>query len=92
MIDFLLNLKELEELFNMCKCNKTGCSCGQQLSPPSFIDYTKPVQTKEGRKVRILCTNGPHKTYPVIGIVPGQESIPACYGKVTGKEQRRQIA
>lgn len=34
------------------------------------IDWTKPVQTRDGRKVRVLCTDGPEK-HPVIGIVEG---------------------
>jgi len=33
-----------------------------------MIDWTKPVTTRDGRKVRVLCTDGPGK-YPVIGIV-----------------------
>ena len=32
------------------------------------IDWTKPVRTKDGRAVRVLCTDGPGD-YPVIGIV-----------------------
>ena len=34
------------------------------------IDWTKPVQTRDGRKVRVLCTDGPKRS-PVIGIVDG---------------------
>ena len=34
--------------------------------PP--LDLTKPVQTRDGRKVRVLCTDGPGE-WPVIGIV-----------------------
>lgn len=34
--------------------------------PP--LDLTKPVQTRDGRKVRLLCTDGPGE-YPVIGII-----------------------
>lgn len=32
------------------------------------IDYTKPVETNDGRPVRILCTDAPGP-YPVCGIV-----------------------
>jgi hypothetical protein len=31
------------------------------------IDWSKPVQTRDGRKVRILCTDGPDTKYPVVG-------------------------
>lgn len=31
------------------------------------IDFTKPVQTRDGRKVRIICTDGP-KGRPIVGI------------------------
>ena len=33
-----------------------------------MIDFTKPVRTKSGRAVRILCTDGPEPE-PIIGIV-----------------------
>jgi len=32
------------------------------------LDFTKPVQTKDGRKVRILCTDAPGD-YPVVGLL-----------------------
>ena len=35
------------------------------------IDWTKPVQTRDGRKVRVLCTDGPDLRYPVIGVADG---------------------
>jgi len=35
------------------------------------IDWTKPVRTKDGRAVRVLCTDGPRTDYPVIGIIDG---------------------
>lgn len=35
------------------------------------IDWTKPVRTKDGRAVRILCTDGPGD-YPVVGFVDGK--------------------
>lgn len=39
----------------------------QTLAPPGSLDLTKPVQTRDGLAVRILCTDGPCKDYPVIG-------------------------
>lgn len=38
---------------------------------PKSIDWTKPVRTKDGRAVRVLCTDGPG-VYPVIGLVDGE--------------------
>ena len=35
---------------------------------PKPIDWTKPVRTKDGRAVRVLCTDGPGD-YPVVGLV-----------------------
>lgn len=35
-----------------------------------MIDFTRPVRTKDGSKVRVLCTDCPGK-YPVIGIIEG---------------------
>lgn len=37
------------------------------------IDWTKPVRTKDGRAVRVLCTDGPG-VYPVVGIVTGEDA------------------
>ena len=34
------------------------------------IDWTKPVRTKDGRAVRVLCTDGPGD-YPVCGYIDG---------------------
>jgi hypothetical protein len=39
------------------------------------IDFTKPVRTKDGRAVRILCTDGPSINYPVIGIIHGDRDV-----------------
>ena len=39
---------------------------------PPPLDLTKPVQTRDGRKVRVLCTDGPGSR-PVIGIVDGNK-------------------
>jgi len=39
------------------------------------IDFTRPVQTREGRKVRILCTDGTSTCcgieQPVVGLIEG---------------------
>lgn len=35
------------------------------------IDWTKPVRTKDGRAVRVLCTDGPGE-YPVAGYIEGE--------------------
>ncbi len=35
-----------------------------------MIDFTKPVQTREGRAVRILCVDGPGEQ-PIAGYVAG---------------------
>ena len=35
-----------------------------------MIDFTKPVQTKDGRSVRILCTDA-NSPYPIVGLVNG---------------------
>lgn len=34
-----------------------------------MIEMGKKYQTRDGRAVRILCVDGPHPTYPVIGVV-----------------------
>lgn len=38
------------------------------------IDFTKPVQTKDGRKVRILCTDAGHP-YPIVGLVGDSKQL-----------------
>lgn len=43
------------------------------------INYDRPVMTKAGRKVRILCTDAPG-TYSVIGIIEGN-STPTTWTK-----------
>lgn len=35
------------------------------------IDFTKPVQTLDGRMVRILCTDGQDPAYPIVGFIEG---------------------
>lgn len=34
------------------------------------LDLSKPVQTRDGRKVRILCTDG-HESWPIVGLIEG---------------------
>ena len=37
------------------------------------FDPTKPCQTRDGRKVRILCTDAPSKSgHPILGVIEGQ--------------------
>lgn len=38
------------------------------------LDLTKPVQTRDGRKVRILCTDD-RGNYPVIGIIECPDKV-----------------
>ena len=42
-----------------------------------MLDLTKPVQTRDGRKVRILCTDGPEK-FPIAGYIDGSAE-PDCW-------------
>lgn len=58
----------------MCNCNKAAedSTNGQKAS----VDLTKPVQTRDGRPVRILCTDKKGSDYPIIALVensPGRE-------------------
>lgn len=46
----------------------------------SEIDWNKPVQTRDGRKVRVLCTDRVGGLYPVIALVPDE---------ITGEERVR---
>ena len=41
------------------------------------LDFTKPVTTRNGRAVRILCTDAPG-VLPVIGIIDGLNG-PTCW-------------
>lgn len=38
----------------------------------SEFDPTKPVQTRNGCEVRIICTDRAHSTYPIVGLVKGE--------------------
>ena len=42
------------------------------------LDFTKPITTRDGRAVRILCTDGPGQ-FPVIGIYEGTTTIDRWY-------------
>lgn len=48
------------------------------------IDFTKPVQTRDGRPVRIICTDAKNSTHPIVGVVvstsDGKE-YPRCWTK-----------
>jgi hypothetical protein len=49
------------------------------------IDFSKPVQTRDGRKVRILCTDGATevdgKKYPIVGLFEeGGSLFPQVWG------------
>jgi hypothetical protein len=35
-----------------------------------MIDITKKYKTRDGRPVRILCTDGPDPEFPVVGVIP----------------------
>lgn len=49
-----------------------------EATPPTKpIDWTKPVRTKDGRAVRVLCTDGPGEC-PVVGILDGVDG-PECW-------------
>ena len=47
------------------------------------IDFSKPITTRDGRAVRILCTDGPHSEFKVIGICSGD--MTTSYWSVDGK-------
>lgn len=53
----------------------------QEPQPVKPIDWTKPVRTKDGRAVRVVCTDAPG-SHPIIGIVEGVRE-PFCW-EVTG--------
>ena len=47
------------------------------------LDFSKPITTRDGRAVRILCTDGPHPEFTVIGICAGDTS--ASYWALDGE-------
>jgi len=55
----------------MCKCGEfpNGCRCGQDKPK---LDLSKPVQTKNGKRVRILCTNRKGGC-PVVGLITNND-------------------
>jgi hypothetical protein len=55
---------------SMCKCNNSGCGCNTKK-----LDLNKPVRTKDGKQVRILCTDGPDINFPVLGIIQGERFV-----------------
>lgn len=38
-----------------------------------MLDFDKPIQTKSGKSVRILCTDGPEPGRPIVGIIEGDK-------------------
>lgn len=40
-----------------------------------MIDFNKPVQTRDGRKVRILCTDGQHPIFPIVGFIGDEADV-----------------
>lgn len=44
----------------------------------STIDTSKKYRTRSGEPVRILCTDSPNSTYPVIGYIEGRGDITEC--------------
>lgn len=49
-----------------------------------MIDFSKPVQTRDGRKVRVICTDRKNKHYPVIALVvdyDGNKESVMCFTK-----------
>lgn len=43
-----------------------------------MIDWTKPVQTRDGRSVRILCTDGCVNEWPIVGYI-GKDVMPTAW-------------
>ena len=45
-----------------------------QLAPPPTVDLTKPVQTRDGRKARVICTNAAHTNpgFHVVALVTNE--------------------
>lgn len=41
------------------------------------IDFTKPLQTRDGKKVRLLCTDA-REPYPVIALIE-ETKLPGCF-------------
>ena len=39
-----------------------------------MIDFSRPVQTRDGREVRILCTDRLNRNFPVVGLVKISET------------------
>lgn len=39
------------------------------------IDFNKPVQTKDGKYVTILTSDGPDASFPVVGYVEGRKAV-----------------
>ena len=44
------------------------------------IDLTKPVQTADGRKARVLCTDRAEGQWPVVALITGIDGRESIYG------------
>ena len=51
----------------------------------SKLDLTKPVRTRDGRPVRILCTDYNNGDFPVVGIVKGKARELICTWQLNGQ-------
>lgn len=65
----------------MCKCNAVYECCNCKEEKPKF-DPTKPVQTRDGRKARIICNGINNPSYNMAAVVAehdGAENV-SIYG------------
>ena len=46
-----------------------------------MFDPTKPVQTRDGRKARIVCTDNIHHKFPIVGLITERcgEEVPNLF-------------
>lgn len=44
-----------------------------------MLDLTKPVQTRSGVPVRILCTDAKKENGPIIGLIQYKDGTESCY-------------
>lgn len=42
---------------------------------PQALDFTKPIQTRDGKPVRILCTDGRNESHPIVGYLGDNTAI-----------------
>lgn len=62
----------------MCDCqeHKAASAAAPAYKP---VDLTKPVQTRDGRAARILCTDRKHSEHPVVALVKCHDFQEHCY-------------